>query len=253
MKMIEWQKIFMQGGIQKKPYWTLMRESYTHVLPEIQALLANNSDCKSVTITADACILEKKNGVKMFFNFTETMCRAEAELVMGEDYEKEGMDFINRYLDKRECKTVLDIGANVGMFSLDLLCNHKNIVYHAFEPIPTTFARLNDTAKLNDVDPNHYITHNIGFSNKKGSFDFYLPAQSTAASLQPVNDEFYMRHSDEMGEYTGETDIHKVVCSVDTVDSFVEEHDIRDIGFIKIDVEGNEKFVLEGMGGGIKT
>ncbi len=246
MRMIEWQKVYHDGGVLKKPYWTLMRENYTHILPEIQELLADSSECEGVSISKDSCILTKKNGVKIFFDFTETMCRAEAELVMGEDYEKEGMNYINSHLSKRKCKTVLDIGANVGMFSLDLYTNHPNIVYHVFEPIPMTFERLNKTAVLNCVDPDKYIMHNIGFSNQKGEFDFYLPAQSTAASLQMITDEFYTRQSTQTGEYTGEKEVEKVACIVDTLDSFVEEHNINDIGFIKIDVEGNEKFVLEG-------
>ena len=40
--------------------------------------------------------------------------------------------------------------------------------------------------------------------------------------------------------------MEKVACQLTTLDSFVKENGIDKIDFIKIDVEGNEKFVLEG-------
>ena len=237
---------WISGEIGKKDYWTIMREKYSCVFPVIQQLLEDNDDCKSVVISSDHTVLEKKNGLKMLFDFGQTICRAETDLFMGIDSEKDDMDCVKQYLKEHPCKNVLDIGANVGLFSLELYLDSKNITYHVFEPIPTTYENLKKTALLNNVDPNHYKTYNLGLSDKNGSFTFYLPAACEAASLQPINDEYYLKQSDEMGNYTGQTSMKEVECKVTTVDEIVSKESIEDIGFIKIDVEGNELFVLRG-------
>lgn len=223
-----------------------MREGYTHILPEIQRMLRESGDCESVSVSGDGCVLRKKNGVRLYFDFTQAMCRAEIDLVMGADPEKDDMEFVCRFLTENGCGTVLDIGANVGLYSLSLYQGHRDAVYHVFEPVPATYRKLVATARLNGADPEHYIMHNLGFSDKQGMQELYLPAESEAASLRMVEDGFYRKRSTEMGEYTGASDVEKVLCRIDTVDCFVRSHGIEGIGFIKIDVEGNEKSVLEG-------
>jgi FkbM family methyltransferase len=246
MKMLDMKNNFSEGKIEKKLYWTIMREEFLSVLPQIQRLIQDSDDCSSIVINGDSCILEKKNGIKLFFDFTQSICRAEIDLLMGDDPEKEDMDYVHSYLAGIKDGQVLDIGANVGMFSLELDKDYKNLEYHVFEPLPTTYKRLEKTAILNNADKGNYHTYNMGMSDKKGSFDFYLPSTSEAASLQPINDEFYIKNCDDMGNYTGESKTEVVKCVVSTVDDFVSENGISGIKFIKIDVEGNEKFVLEG-------
>lgn len=115
-----------------------------------------------------------------------------------------------------------------------------------FEPVPGTFEWLKRNAQLNKVDGTRYKAFNLGMSDKAGHFDFYVPSANEAASLVANEDPFYRKKSSVYGEYTGSTEIDKVSCSVDTVDNFVGAHGIENICLIKIDVEGNEKFVLEG-------
>ena len=73
-----------------------------------------------------------------------------------------------------------------------------------------------------------------------------MPASNEAASLVENTDEFYRKKADENGRYTGDTEIATVICNVSKVDDFVSENDVSHIDIIKIDVEGNEKYVLEG-------
>ncbi len=246
MNMVDIKRKWEEGKIDKRLYWTIMRENYLHVIPQVQRMIEDSDDCESISITSEGCILENKRGLKMYFDFSQTICRAETQLIMGEDSEKEDMDYVVSYLKNNECKNVLDIGGNVGLFSLELYQSVPDVMYHVFEPIPSTYDMLNKTVRLNGVGSDSVKTYNLGISNEEGSFEFYLPASCEAASLRPINDEFYMSKSNDLGEYTGEKTLEKVVCKVDTVDSIVSKYSIDDIGFIKIDVEGNEKFVLEG-------
>lgn len=244
--MKELQEKWLEGKIDKKLYWTIMRENYTSVLPQIQNVLKNSKECDEIQITKEGCILKKSNGLKLYFDFKQSICRAETDLLMKEDYEKGEMDYISNYLKENPCLNVLDIGANVGLFSLELNLINPDICYHLFEPIPTTFDMMKKTAKLNEINTVKFKMNNEGMSDEKGSFDFYLPGSSEAASLQPIDDQFYLKESDEMGNYSGNSTIKKVECKVNTIDNYVKENNVEDIGFIKIDVEGNEKSVLLG-------
>ena len=246
MKMIELKESYGKGQINKKLYWTLMRDNYSSIIPQLQQMVKDGADCESIVISEEGSYLKKKNGVKLFFDFSQTICRAEGDLFMSEDYEKNEMSYIGEYLKKSDCLNVLDIGGNVGSFSLDLSAVEDSLKFHIFEPIPNTYNKLLANIKLNEKEENKFNTYNIGLSDKDGSFDFYLPATDEAASMQPIEDSFYRKGSNEMGEYTGKDKMEKVVCLVDTVDNIVASKGIDNIGFIKIDVEGNEKFVLKG-------
>ena len=246
MEMKELQINFLEKRIDKKIYWTIMRENFTSVLPQFQDILKNSDECEEIIITKNHCILKKYNGLKLFFDFNQSICRAETDLLMKEDYEKAEMDYISNYLNENPCLNMIDAGANVGLFSLELYNSNPNINYHLFEPIPTTFEMMKKTVKLNNINVNKFKLNNIGLSNEMGEFIFYLPGSSEAASLQPIDDDFYLKDSDEKGKYTGKSIMKKVICQVNTIDNYVESNKIKDIGFIKIDVEGNEKRVLNG-------
>lgn len=246
MRLKQLQDNWIKGYLNKKIYWELAREKYTSSLPNIQDILSNSIECKEIRITKDGCILVKSNGLKMYFDFGQSICRAEADLLMKEDPETLGIKFINNYLLNNNCSRMIDIGANVGLFSLELALSNPNIEYHLFEPLPMTFEMMKKTVKLNEIQKDKFVLNNLGLSNEEGSFDFYLPGSSEAASLKPIDDEFYLKESDEYGNYSGKSIMKKVECRVTTLDKYVSDNFIDKIDFIKIDVEGNEKAVLLG-------
>lgn len=237
------------GKIEKKLYWQLVREQYTSVLAQIQDVVKDNSEVLNICINKNGGVLTNANGMKHYFFFDETFCRAEAELCGNGDYEKADIDVIVKYLQKTGDKEVFDVGANAGLFSLNLfyeLLEDSKVHYTLFEPLPTTFEKMQMNLKLNNVSTSFFRTENLGLSDREGSFDFYLPGASEAASLEPINDGFYLKNSDPDGNYTGLTQMQKVKCGVSTLDKYVEKNQVSRIDFLKIDVEGNEKFVLKG-------
>lgn len=245
MKLEELREAYFEGKIEKRVYWQIVRENFTHVLPQLQDLITKNVEVDSIEITDGGCILKKRGGVSLYFDFQQALCRAEAELLMDGDPEKEDMRFINDYLSSYEDSSMLDIGANVGIFSLDIYKKHE-LKHYLFEPVPNTFQWLLKNAELNNVDQERYLPFNIGMSDKKADLVFYVPASNEAASLVANEDSFYRKKASSDGEYTGSIEIDEVLCMVDTVDSFIEEHNIQNVSFIKIDVEGNELNVLRG-------
>jgi FkbM family methyltransferase len=126
--------------------------------------------------------------------------------------------------------TMLDIGANIGWYSLLVASVNKNAAIHAFEPIPGTFRRLSDNCLLNRA--NSISCHNFGFSSKPGSFPFYFyPEGSGNASICNL---------------AGRADAQVIDCELRTLSSFcLDLPPAASVDFIKCDVEGNELFVFQ--------
>jgi len=121
-------------------------------------------------------------------------------------------------------RLAIDIGSNKGVFSYIL--TDLGISTHAFEPQPFFYERLNRTAPCN------LTCHNIALSNQEGEQDFYLPTENgrvlnQIASLHDLSSDF---NCETIWVQTRRLDDMK----------------LENVGFIKIDVEGWEREVLEG-------
>lgn len=116
----------------------------------------------------------------------------------------------------------LDIGANQGHYSL-LASGIKQAHSIAIEPVPKTFQKLLKQIDLNNLD-NKIEALNIGVAGKKGALYF----STDKNTMNRIVDDAY---------------INAMEIVVDTVDAVVNN---RSLTLLKLDVEGYEKFVLEG-------
>lgn len=135
-----------------------------------------------------------------------------------------GYDLIN-FVDSRlsSCRCFLDIGANVGSFTL-LAKGYPNTQFISFEPVKKTFNILKQNIELNDIT--NVILVNKGLSNIKQTLKIHIPSHSLGGSSVIKPSE----------EHTEET------CEFDILDDYIDFH----VDLIKIDVEGHEYNVLEG-------
>ncbi|HKP72261.1 MAG TPA: FkbM family methyltransferase [Pyrinomonadaceae bacterium] len=126
--------------------------------------------------------------------------------------------------------TVLDIGANIGYYTLILaeLVGATGKVY-AFEPEPTNFELLRRNVELNGYK--NVVLVRKATSNKNGSLRLYLCEDNKA--MHRVYESHYC------GD--GYVEIEAV-----RLDDYFAGRDER-IDFIKIDIEGAEYAALEGM------
>ncbi len=247
MKISELHESYISGRIEKKVYWKLLREKFLPLL-EYQTLMGEMLDGSSIEITKDDVILNYDK-IRISFDFQQTFSRAEVILGMGANPEQDDFNLIGYVLKKGG--VVFDIGANVGVFSLSLVAHCPSVdKIYAFEPIPSTYQKMIKNLSYNH-NPKQIFTYNVGLSDKSGSFDFFLPGENEAASLKPVTDAFYLQESID-GIYTGQKKSERVLCKVSTVDEFVCDNPQTSIDLLKIDVEGNEKFVLEGAASVLK-
>lgn len=234
-------KSFIDKKIEKRIYWRMMREKYVGLLDYRNFFNSFDEDI-SICINKEDIILNYHD-IKLAFDFSQSICRAESILNMGGNPEQEDFNFLISCISAGD--VFMDIGANVGAVSL--LVNHQapqvEAVY-SFEPLPPTYEHLKHNLILNE-NPDKIHAFNIGFSDKAGNVDFYLSGADEAASMQPNMDEYYMQECID-GVYTGKKKMEKIICAVDTLDSFVDAHSIEKVDVIKIDTEGNEYAVLMG-------
>ncbi|MEL1252649.1 FkbM family methyltransferase [Flavobacterium sp. DGU38] len=147
-----------------------------------------------------------------------------------EGFEKEETDFLEKTLTEGDI--FVDIGTNIGLFSLlaaEIVGIDGRVL--CFEPAPDTFSRLNENIILNDFKNIHI--NNIGLSNEPGELTFYVSNNGHDAwnSFAPSSDNKLES---------------SIQVPVSTLDLELKDIDKSKIKLVKIDVEGWEKFVLNG-------
>ena len=123
-----------------------------------------------------------------------------------------------------EDDVVFDCGANIGLFTGLGSLKAKNGTIYAFEPIPEILSMLQKTA----VFYNNVITCELALSNEVGS----------------VNMQYDRNHM--MGSSIVNNGQGNIEVELDTIDHFVETNQINRVDFIKADIEGAERYLLEG-------
>jgi len=147
------------------------------------------------------------------------------------DYEATDAAMIMRLISPNDC--VIDIGANMGWYSINIAKAYPSSTVYAFEPIPQTYSFLEKNIKLNRVS--NISAHHFGLSNKREDLTFYFyPEGGVNASAANLSER---------------SDAELITCHVERLDDFVNENDLH-IDFIKCDVEGAELFTFQG---GIET
>ena len=145
-------------------------------------------------------------------------------------FEKDETDYMCKVLKKGD--VFIDVGSNIGLFSLiaSKIVGDKGKVI-CFEPSPLTYTRLKENVTINNF--NNLDVRNLGLSDSIGELTFYVSNNGYDAwnSFSPS--------ADNKLELS-------IKVPVSTLDFELNEIDKSKIKLVKIDVEGWEKFVLQG-------
>ena len=148
------------------------------------------------------------------------------------EYERAVTHFISAVV--RSGDVCLDIGANFGWYTtlLHRLCGARGSV-HAFEPVPNIFARLERNVRLAGSPPNIHL-NNVALGDAPGAVTMHQFAGLTSghSSLSTM----------------GRTDYTALQCPMITLDSYLEEHHLEQVNFVKVDIEGAELMLFKGAG-----
>ncbi len=147
------------------------------------------------------------------------------------EYQKDTRDFSLAYV-KDFTKECIDVGGNIGFWSRDLANKFKFV--HAFEPHPD-----NILAFKTNMKETNYTLYSVAVSDKRaGRVDlFSSPDECGNVSLN------------EWGVQTGNSlrKLEQEQLSKITVDVVaIDDYNFTNIGFMKVDVQGNERNVVLG-------
>ena len=132
---------------------------------------------------------------------------------------------------------IFDVGAHHGQTSIMYSKLFKNCLIYSFEPYAESFKHLSTNLKRYDnIKP-----INIALGNKIGKSKFYINPSSGTNSLLPTDAKAPQTWSDGLLESTGQTEVDVV-----TIDSFIEQYEIRRIDILKLDTQGTEYQIIEG-------
>jgi FkbM family methyltransferase len=125
----------------------------------------------------------------------------------------------------RSGEAVVDVGANVGLFSISKASDPKVGTVYAFEPDPRAYSRLLKNLAANSA-ANVTATRKAVW-NSVGTARLRLKKHTTSSTISGMGGR-------------------GVVVETISLDAFARDHQIVPIGILKIDVEGAELEVLQG-------
>lgn len=153
-------------------------------------------------------------------------------------YDTAEIQSVSRLLRYRKGWTVLDVGANVGFWTIAIAAIQGNSEcrLHAFEPVESNYKRLLENIHINGLQ-GVVCGHNFGLSD----------SETTA--------EIALREDFETGSQTGNASIviddsdrkfPRVAVPLRTLDGIRKNLGIDRLDFIKLDIEGHEDKFLAG-------
>lgn len=219
---------------------TLTKHDYIHKMHEVHKYLfeycevMQNTDVTNIEITPEGVFFTVKHralnidgpGLKFLLDSRDERI-APIEILNFDTYELDDFSMITKLVKPNHC--VLDIGGNIGFYSVCLGKKFPTTQFHAFEPIPRTFSYLKKHIEINKLE--NVKAYNFGFSDEEKDLTFFFYPQGSGNA--------------SAANLSSRADVEKVVCHVKTVDQFVTANKLK-IDFIKCDVEGAELFVFRG-------
>ncbi|MGD0752312.1 MAG: FkbM family methyltransferase [Anaerolineales bacterium] len=165
------------------------------------------------------------------------------EIMVNQEYFQKGLSVLG-------AGCVIDIGANVGIFTMAVKLKAPQAAVYAFEPIQDTFQVLEQNVRLLGGSDIHLYNVAIGSQDhdeKTFTFFPYMPGNSTAIPAlkdqqKSVMDQIFGK---ELSDFLNQTETR--IVQVRTLSSVIREQGITSVDFLKIDVEGGEISVLDGI------
>lgn len=227
--VLEQHKKRLNSEITREEYWSKFKDFLGAYSGFIQL---QNSFGNTVTIVKDEMIVNLKctetHETRISMKLDPNDVRSVPFSVLADGYYEPYQSDLLVSLGKISAH-FLDVGSNMGFYSLALASENLSLKVDAFEPQPLVFSMLQGNVELNQLRERVRI-HNVGLGKDVGILKMYVPkfTGSGGASFQNL-------HEDE-GEAT------EIEVGVAVLDQTIS----TTIDLIKIDVEGFELNVLQG-------
>jgi FkbM family methyltransferase len=156
---------------------------------------------------------------------------------VGVDIKTNGEYQLISRLSEARPRVAFDVGANRGDWLVEALRLWPDCRFHAFEVAPETCSQLADRISMSAYD-SRVVLNACGLGNIDGTMEMnYVPDYPNLTTALELTGS--LRHNN----YESVSFLARLV----TADRYMREHRIDAIDFAKIDVEGGEYQVLEGL------
>jgi len=135
--------------------------------------------------------------------------------------------------------TILDIGANIGYYVLleSSVLNQNGSLY-AIEPVPSTYGILQKNIALNQLS--NVTTYQYAVGSAPGEAMIEVTEKRNWSHIAHSN------LSAKRANLISDATYQSVPVPMTTVDLFVQEQQIENVNFIRMDVEGFETEIIKG-------
>ena len=139
---------------------------------------------------------------------------------------------------------LFDVGCHLGNYTDIVIKNFPNVIVYMFEPQKRYLIKSKKYKENFNVN-----ISNLALSNKKNFQNFYINKFDVASTLSKINlqDELLKKRASYFGEEPSK--MIEEIQNVETIklDEFIIDKKINYIDLIKIDTEGHEFEVLDGL------
>ncbi len=147
------------------------------------------------------------------------------------------LNFIKTNLSKKKRGggVIIDVGANIGLYSL-FFSKGMGARVISFEPVPQIFWKLQENIALNNSP---IVAEQVALGETNGMVDLWIPSDLKLNSGHSTITKDKSHLKDDSRSIS-------IKVPVTTIDSYCEKNNLGAISLIKLDVEGAEGTVLRG-------
>ena len=208
--------------LKKIPYKLRRFVTIIHTFKNWPLLLQNRFDLFHNYSKGDELITELRSGIKFYFRFRN------GEINSIDDVWCEKIQ--TKYFGIEDGDVVIDIGANIGAFSIFAAKSSKNVKVFSYEPTPDTFSRLVKNIKINHFE-NIIHPFQLGIAGKRDKRTLFI---------NPDNSDSNTFYKNFLPNYRNES----VQIETITLEDIFKNNNINHCDFLKMDCEGAEYEIL---------
>ena len=159
--------------------------------------------------------------------------------------EKKILSKLNEILSNKDSISVIDVGAHQGEYMSSISKNFKIRSAYCFEPNPKVFKILETKFNINE----NIELINLGVSNITNKIMFNENIDSSSSSINDlnVNSKYYKNNFFLLNFLNRNEVTKKIQIQVINLNDFFVKKKIEKIDLLKIDTEGHELQILQGL------
>lgn len=154
--------------------------------------------------------------------------------------EPETLDWLDQNL--RDNDTLVDVGANIGVYSLYAAKRNAKCRVFAFEPSAINFARLCNNIVLNQIE--NILPCNVPLSDREAFTSFFISDLQAGEALNTLGDDAHTPDRPVL--------LRQKTLST-TLDLLNSKYDMPQANLIKVDVDGFEPHILAGASQALRS